>query len=185
MRSVSRRVVVPRTPFRGVSAVRGGGPLGVTGVVIPVVMAALPRPASAAAPGSGPARRGAWPAASIEGAHTHAPAPLLQIALYLILRYNQSMHIISRKALRQFWEKHPDSQTALARWFKIMRQTDFRNLSELRTTFPTADKVGDWIVFNIGGNKYRLIASMHFNRGKVYIRHVLTHQEYDRGIWKL
>jgi mRNA interferase HigB len=95
------------------------------------------------------------------------------------------MHIISRKALRQFWEKHPDSQTALARWFKIMHQTDFRNLSELRTTFPTADKVGDWIVFNIGGNKYRLIASMHFNRGKVYIRHVLTHQEYDRGIWKL
>jgi len=121
----------------------------------------------------------------IEGTHTHAPAPSLQIALHLILRYNQSMHIISRKALRQFWEKHPDSQTALARWLKIMHHTDFRNLSELRATFPTADKVGDWIVFNIGGNKYRLIASIHFNRGKVYIRHVLTHQEYDRGIWKL
>ena len=46
--------------------------------------------------------------------------------------------------------------------------------------FSIADKVGDLVVFNIGGNKYRLVASLHFNRGKVYIRHVLTHQEYDR-----
>jgi len=94
------------------------------------------------------------------------------------------MHIISRKALRQFWEQHPDSQTALARWFKVMQHTDFRSFSELHTAFPSADKVGDWVVFNIGGNKYRLVASIHFNRGKVYIRHVLTHQEYDRGAWK-
>ena len=128
--------------------------------------------------------RFAWPSYR-DGAHTHAPALSLHIASYLILRYNQSMHIISRKALRQFWEKHPDSQTALARWFKIMLQTEFRNFSELRATFPTADKVGDWIVFNIGGNKYRLIASIHFNRGKVYIRHVLTHPEYEKGAWKL
>ena len=94
------------------------------------------------------------------------------------------MHVISRKALRQFWERHPDSEMALARWFKIMQHTEFRNFSELRATFPTADKVGDWIVFNISGNKYRLITSIHFNRGKVYIRHVLTHPEYDRGDWK-
>jgi len=65
-----------------------------------------------------------------------------------------------------------------------MRQTNFTNLDELRVTFPTADRVGDLVVFNIGGNKYRLIASIHFNRSKVYIRHVLTHQEYDRGGWK-
>jgi len=94
------------------------------------------------------------------------------------------MHVISRKALRQFWERHPDSEMALARWFKIMQHTEFRNFSELRATFPAADKVGGWIVFNIGGNKYRLITSIHFNRGKVYIRHVLTHPEYDRGDWK-
>jgi len=54
----------------------------------------------------------------------------------------------------------------------------------LRSAFPTADKVGDLIVFNIGGNKYRLIASVHFNRGKVYVRSVLTHQAYDREEWK-
>ena len=94
------------------------------------------------------------------------------------------MHIISRKALRLFWEQHPDSQTALARWFKVMRQTKFRNFVELRAAFPSADKVGHWIVFNIGGNKYRLITSIHFNRGKVYVRHVLTHQTYDQGSWK-
>ena len=94
------------------------------------------------------------------------------------------MHIISRKMLREFWLTHADSEKALARWFKIMQRNDFTSFAELRATFPTADKVGDWIVFNIGGNKYRLIASIHFNRHKVYVRHVLTHQEYDRGDWK-
>jgi mRNA interferase HigB len=94
------------------------------------------------------------------------------------------VHVISRKALSQFWEHYPDSRTALLHWFKIMETTAFANWGALRAAFPTADKVGDWIVFNIGGNKYRLIAVIHFNRGKVYVRHVLTHQEYDREAWK-
>jgi len=94
------------------------------------------------------------------------------------------VHVISQKALRLFWESHADSQTALLRWFKVMRHTDFKSLAELRVAFPGADKVDDWVVFNIGGNKYRLIASIHFNRGKVYVRHVLTHQDYDRESWK-
>lgn len=94
------------------------------------------------------------------------------------------MHIISRKTLIQFWDKNPDSQTSLARWFKIVQKTDFASFADLRTTFPSADKVDQWIVFNVSGNKYRLIASIHFNRNKVYIRHVLTHAEYDRGDWK-
>ena len=94
------------------------------------------------------------------------------------------MHVISRKTLRQFWEQHSDSESALVRWFKIMQRHDFASCETLRATFPTADKVGDVIVFNIGGNKYRLIAAIHFNRRKVYVRHVLTHQEYDRGAWK-
>jgi mRNA interferase HigB len=95
------------------------------------------------------------------------------------------MHVISRKALQEFWERHPDSKDALLRWFKIVRTTAFRSFAELRATFPSADKVNDWVVFNIGGNKYRLVASIHFNRGKVYIRHVLTHEEYDLEKWKL
>jgi len=94
------------------------------------------------------------------------------------------MHIISRKALREFWEKHPDSESSLSRWFKAVKNSDFLTFNDLRSAFPSADKVDDLIVFDIGGNKYRLIASVHFNRGKVYVRHVLTHSEYDRGKWK-
>jgi mRNA interferase HigB len=94
------------------------------------------------------------------------------------------MHIISRKHLQQFWSTYPDSKNALSRWFKIVQHTDFESFNTLRATFPSADKVDDLYVFDIGGNKYRLIAAIHFNRKKVYIRHVLTHQEYDKGAWK-
>ncbi len=94
------------------------------------------------------------------------------------------MHVISRRPLKEFWEQYPDSKTALLRWFKIVQHTDFASFVELRQTFPSADKVDDLIVFNIGGNKYRLIASIHFNRARVYVRHVLTHTEYDKGAWK-
>ena len=94
------------------------------------------------------------------------------------------MRVISRKTLREFWEQHPDSESPLSRWFKLMENTDFTSFEDLRTTFPAADKVGDLIVFNIAGNKYRLIVAIHFNRGRVYVRHVLTHQEYNRGAWK-
>ena len=94
------------------------------------------------------------------------------------------MHVISKKALREFWKKYPGSKGSLTRWFKIMDKQDFGNFAELHATFPSADQVDDLTVFNIGGNKYRLIASIHFNRGKVYIRHVLTHAEYDKGRWK-
>lgn len=92
------------------------------------------------------------------------------------------MHVISRKALREFWEKHPDSEEPLRRWHRIVDSTTYANFAELRETFPSADKVGDLIVFNIGGSKYRLLVAMHFNRQKAYVRHVLTHQEYDQGI---
>ena len=94
------------------------------------------------------------------------------------------MHVISKKALREFWETYSDSQNALTRWFKLINTQDFENFAQLRAVFPSADQVGDLIVFNIGGNKYRLVASIHFNRGKVYVRQVLTHSEYDRGDWK-
>ena len=94
------------------------------------------------------------------------------------------MRVISRKALREFWGKHPDSETSLSRWFKAVKNNEFSNFNDLRSAFPSVDKVDDLIVFDIGGNKYRLIASVHFNRGKVYVRHVLTHSEYDRGKWK-
>ena len=94
------------------------------------------------------------------------------------------MHIISRKALRMFAQRHPDSQSALDAWFRIVRTNQFANLVDLRRVFPHADLVGELVVFNIGGNKYRLIAAIHFNRQKLYVRHILTHDEYNRGMWK-
>lgn len=94
------------------------------------------------------------------------------------------MHIITRKTLRTFWQKHPDSKTALERWIKIIEKNNFDSFNQLRATFPSADRVGKLIVFNVGGNKYRLIAAIHFNRHKVYIRHILTHAEYDQNNWK-
>lgn len=70
------------------------------------------------------------------------------------------------------------------RWHAIIRKTDYASLAELKVTFPTADLVEKFTVFNIGGNKYRLIVAIHYNRKKVYIRHVLTHAEYVRNDWR-
>jgi mRNA interferase HigB len=65
-----------------------------------------------------------------------------------------------------------------------MSGTDFGSFAEIKRVFPSADKVGKFTVFDISGNKYRLIAAIHYNRKKVYIRHILTHAEYDLDKWK-
>jgi mRNA interferase HigB len=94
------------------------------------------------------------------------------------------MHIISKKKLREFWEKHPKAQSSLEEWYQVARHAEWGSFADVRKTFNTADQVGKFTVFNIGGNKYRLIAVIHFNRGKLYVRHVLTHAEYDDEKWK-
>lgn len=94
------------------------------------------------------------------------------------------MHIITRKRLNDFAEKHPDTKSALQHWYKLMKFRNFTSFPELRKVFPSADQVGKLTVFNIGGNKARLIAAIHYNQHKVYIRAVLTHEEYSRGRWK-
>ncbi len=94
------------------------------------------------------------------------------------------MHIISKKKLREFWEEHPRAQAPLEAWYQTVRNAEWENFADIRRTFNTTDQVGKYTVFDIGGNKYRLIAVIHFNRGKLYVRHVLTHTEYDEGKWK-
>ena len=94
------------------------------------------------------------------------------------------MHIITRKRLNDFARDHPDTRTALEHWYRNMKRRNFASLAEVRTVFPTSDKVGKLTVFNIGGNKVRLITAIHYNRHKVYIRAVLTHEEYDQNRWK-
>ncbi len=94
------------------------------------------------------------------------------------------MHVITKSTLVDFWTKHPDAQSLLQDWFNTMERQVFRDFINLQETFASADKVGKLTVFNIGGNKYRLIASIHYDRHKVYIRNVLAHAEYDRNDWK-
>lgn len=103
---------------------------------------------------------------------------------HLILRYPSSVHIITRRRLTEFARTHPDARAPLNYWFAIVRKTDYASFVDLRITFPSADQVGRFTVFNIGGNKFRLIAAIHYNRQKVYVRHVLTHAEYDRNTWR-
>lgn len=94
------------------------------------------------------------------------------------------MHVITRKRLNEFAKLHPDTNNTLAQWYRLVKGNEFALFVELREMFPSADQVGKLTVFNIGDNKVRLIAAIHYNRQKVYIRAVLTHLEYDQGKWK-
>lgn len=98
------------------------------------------------------------------------------------------MRIISRKALVEFWTKHPDAMQPLDRWYKAVEQASWDVPADVKETFRGVDfvKVGNRlsVIFNVKGNKYRVIAAIHFNLRKVYIRAVLTHAEYNAGKWR-
>lgn len=90
------------------------------------------------------------------------------------------MRVISRRALRDFWTIHPMARNPLAAWFRVLESTECGDFNAIRTIFGRADYVAPYTVFDVGGNKFRVITVIHYNRKRVYIRHVLTHQEYDR-----
>jgi mRNA interferase HigB len=94
------------------------------------------------------------------------------------------MHVISEKKLRQFWRKHRAAEVPLRAWHRAAEHAAWNSFADIRNVYAHADQVGRCTVFNIGGNKFRLVVVVHFNRGKVYIRHVMTHEEYDQGLWK-
>jgi mRNA interferase HigB len=94
------------------------------------------------------------------------------------------MHVITRKRLNEFAQEHPESRTALLQWYLLARRNNFSSFAILKLTFPAVDRVGKFTVFDVGGNKVRIIAAIHYNRKRIYIRAVLTHAEYDRGKWK-
>ncbi len=94
------------------------------------------------------------------------------------------MHIITRKRLNDFAEKHPDTKSSLQHWYRLVKLSNFASFAELRSVFPSADQVNRLTVFNIGGNKVSLIEAIHYNRRKIYIRAVLTHAEYNKGKWQ-
>ena len=94
------------------------------------------------------------------------------------------MHIITYKRIKEFAAKYPDSRASLENWYRIVKQTDYDSFNQLRQHFSDADYVDGFVVFNISGNRYRLIAAIHFNRKKIYIRDILAHAEYDKNKWK-
>jgi mRNA interferase HigB len=98
------------------------------------------------------------------------------------------MHVISRKPLRDFAAHHSGADQPLRSWFKLMTASKASNLAELKRTFSTADYVSvkqrEIYVFNVGGNKYRIVSEINFKRQMAYIRFVLTHNEYTTGQWK-
>jgi mRNA interferase HigB len=94
------------------------------------------------------------------------------------------MHVISRKKLKEAALRRGDLEGPLDAWFRIVKRASWGNLAGVRETFSTADAVGKRTVFNIKGDHYRLIAEINYRFGRFYIRHVLTHAEYDRGGWK-
>jgi mRNA interferase HigB len=94
------------------------------------------------------------------------------------------MHVISPKKLKEFWEKHPDSESALREWLKTTEKASWQSIADVRHDYPHADSVGRCTVFNIKGNHYRLITKIHYHHQTVLVRCVLTHAEYDKSNWK-
>jgi mRNA interferase HigB len=94
------------------------------------------------------------------------------------------VHIITKKKLREFWRRYPDAESPLRAWAKLAEKNSWRSLADVRATFQTADPFCVCTIFNVGGNKYRLITHINYRRQKVYILHVLTHKEYDKERWK-
>lgn len=96
------------------------------------------------------------------------------------------MHVISESRLKEFWEKYPDAKTSLRSWYKKATIAQWSNLAEVKAVFSSADIVGNFTVFNIRGNNYRLInfIDYEYRPKKFFIRSVLTHEEYDEDKWK-
>jgi mRNA interferase HigB len=99
------------------------------------------------------------------------------------------MHIIKRLPLKEFGKVHPRAVGPLEEWFRLAEKAVWRNFADLRRNFGRADvarvKSGNIVcVFDIGGNKFRLIAKVSYEKGKVYVLRILTHKEYDTDKWK-
>ncbi len=91
------------------------------------------------------------------------------------------MRVISRKALRECWERHADVESRLKSWFAEMRNGTFRTPDAIKKKYSSADFIaGNRVVFNIKGNHYRLVAKINDDAQVVYIRFVGTHKEYDK-----
>jgi len=90
------------------------------------------------------------------------------------------VRILSRKTLREFWEKHPDAEQPLQAWYHDVKHADWRSPANIKAVYRNASFVGqNRVVFNIKGNKYRLVVAVQYDFRIVFIRFIGTHKEYD------
>ena len=94
------------------------------------------------------------------------------------------MRVISKAAIRKFSDKHRDAMEPLLHWYDVAKRANWASLAAAREDFGHADAVGGFTVFNIAGDKYRLIAVVKYKWQMIYIRQILTHADYMKGKWK-
>jgi mRNA interferase HigB len=94
------------------------------------------------------------------------------------------MHVITHSRIIEAAKRWPQAKTALDGWYRLMKANEPSDFASMKQLFPAVDKVGKFHVFDIGGNKIRLIAVVMYQAKRVYIRQVLSHDEYDKGHWK-
>jgi mRNA interferase HigB len=101
--------------------------------------------------------------------------------LYYFCLYIFIVRIISKKILREFWEKHSDSIQQLKSWFQETSVADWKSPRQIKKDYPSASFLADnRVVFNIKGNKYRLIVKINYDYSMVWVRFIGTHAEYDK-----
>lgn len=93
------------------------------------------------------------------------------------------MRIVSRRAIREAAARHSEWGASLYAWYKVTRNADWSNFADVRNTWRSSDAVGRFVVFNISHNKCRLIATVKYKWKMVYIRHILSHAQYDQKEW--
>jgi mRNA interferase HigB len=98
------------------------------------------------------------------------------------------MRVISKVRLKEFWAAagHADAEGPLRAWYTHVnsKRTSWQSWGDVKALFVSTSIVGDCVVFNIGGNKYRLIARIRYATQKVFVLKVMTHSDYDKGNWK-
>jgi mRNA interferase HigB len=94
------------------------------------------------------------------------------------------MHLISIRNLRTDAARYPNTEKLINNWYTTVRKAKWQNLEDVRQIYRDAEAVGNFTVFNIKGNDYRLIVGIDYENQTVYYKYFLTHAEYDKGKWK-
>ncbi len=105
------------------------------------------------------------------------------VAKYFKMKYTDGVNVISKNTLRVFYSIHPEAEAVLLEWYKVLSKVRCENFNQLKHFFPSADYVVknklELTVFNVGGNKYRVICGISYRTQTVFIKHVFRHREYD------